>query len=149
MHILGIGTASPPARFTQAECLAAFEKSSWFSRLDDRTHFILRWVLQRDNGIEARGWQSTRSTRSSRSTPNTLSRRFLAHAPALATQSAERALAAGRGGSLADRRRGRQHLHRLPVPRACRAMSSSGWGCEPTCRPSTWWARAALRRCPT
>ena len=54
MHILGIGTANPPARYTKAECLAAFEKSAWFARLDGRAHFIARTVLQRDNGIEAR-----------------------------------------------------------------------------------------------
>jgi predicted naringenin-chalcone synthase len=92
MHILGIGTASPPARFTQAECLAAFEKSSWLSRLDDRTHFILRWVLQRDNGIAARRLAVDSLDEVFTIDPNTLSRRFLAHAPALATQSAERAL---------------------------------------------------------
>ena len=46
MHILGVGTADPPARFTKAECLAAFEQSSWFSRLDARTHAGGRDVLQ-------------------------------------------------------------------------------------------------------
>ena len=35
-----------------------------------------------------------------------------------------------------DARR-RQHLHRLPLPRAHRATSSSGSACAPTCRPST------------
>ena len=54
MHFRGIGTAHPPARFTKAECLAAFQRSDWFGRLDARSHFIARTVLQRDNGIEAR-----------------------------------------------------------------------------------------------
>ena len=54
MYILGLGTATPATRFTKAECLQAFEQSDWFARLDARSHFIARTVLQRDNGIEAR-----------------------------------------------------------------------------------------------
>ena len=50
MHILGIGTATPPARCTKAECLAAFETSEWYARLDTRAHVVARTVLQRDNG---------------------------------------------------------------------------------------------------
>lgn len=67
MNFLGIGTATPPARCTQAECLAAFEKSGWYARLDGRAHLIARTVLQRDNGIEARrrrpAWRRAGSTR--------------------------------------------------------------------------------------
>ena len=92
MHILGVGTAHPPARYTKAECLAAFEKSAWFARLDGRAHLIARTVLQRDNGIESR-WLAVGSLDEVFTIdPNTLSQRFLRHAPVLAAQAGERAL---------------------------------------------------------
>src|ERR1700692_2734021 len=54
MFFRGIGTATPTACYTKADCLEAFQKSDWFARLDARSHFIMNTVLQRDNGIEAR-----------------------------------------------------------------------------------------------
>ena len=54
MYFRGVGTATPAARYTKAECLDAFERSEWYGRLDARAHFVARTVLQRDNGIEAR-----------------------------------------------------------------------------------------------
>ena len=149
MHVLGIGTASPPARYTKAECLAAFERSDWYSRLDDRAHLIARTVLQRDNGIEARRLAVDSLDEVFTIDPNTLSRRFLAHAPPLAAQAAERALQRAGLAASADRRRDRQHLHGIPVSGAVRATSSSGSDCAPMCRPSTWSGKAAPRRCPT
>ena len=93
MHIAGVGTASPPARYTKAECLRAFEQSNWFARLDGRAHLIARTVLQRDNGIEARRLAVDSLDEVFAIDPDTLSRRFLAHAPMLAAQAASRALA--------------------------------------------------------
>ena len=93
MHILGIGTATPPARYTKAQCLAAFEQSAWFARLDSRAHFIARSVLQRDNGIDARRLAVDSLSDVFAIDPNTLSRRFLTHAPVLAAQAGQRALA--------------------------------------------------------
>ena len=93
MHITGVGTATPAARYTKAECLAAFERSEWFARLDSRAHFIARTVLQRDNGIEARRLAVDTLDEVFTIDPNTLARRFLQHAPALASQAASRALA--------------------------------------------------------
>ncbi len=92
MHVLGIGTANPPARFTKSECLVAFEQSGWFARLDGRAHFIARTVLQRDNGIEARRLAVDSLDEVFQIDPNTLSGRFLRHAPLLAAQAAERAM---------------------------------------------------------
>lgn len=92
MHIIGIGTATPPARYTKAECLHAFEESAWFARLDERAHLIARTVLQRDNGIEARRLAVDSLDEVFRIDPDTLSRRFLTHAPQLAAQAGERAL---------------------------------------------------------
>jgi alkylresorcinol/alkylpyrone synthase len=92
VHILGVGTANPHTRYTKAECLVAFEKSAWFSRLDERAHLIARTVLQRDNGIEARRLAVDSLDEIFTIEPNTLSGRFLAHAPLLAAQAGERAL---------------------------------------------------------
>jgi alkylresorcinol/alkylpyrone synthase len=92
MHILGIGTATPPARYDKAECLAAFEASDWFARLDGRAHVIARTVLQRDNGIEARRLAVDSLDEVFRIDPDTLSKRFAIHAPRLAAQAGLSAL---------------------------------------------------------
>lgn len=103
MHIVGVGTASPPARYTKSECLVAFERSSWFSKLDDRAHLIARTVLQRDNGIDARRLAVDSIDEVFAIDPNTLSQRFLTHAPLLAAQAGARALnQAGLQGSEID-----------------------------------------------
>ena len=93
MYMTGIATASPPTRYTKAECLSAFEKSAWFARLDHRAHMIARVVLQRDNGIETRHLAVDSLDEVFAIDPNTLARRFLSHAPLLAAQAGERALA--------------------------------------------------------
>jgi len=93
MYLRGIGTATPAARYTKAQCLDAYEESDWFARLDARSHWIARTVLQRDNGIDARRLAVDSLAEVFTIEPNTLARRFLAHAPALAAQAAERALA--------------------------------------------------------
>lgn len=93
MYIRGIGTATPAARYTKAECLAAFQASEWFGRLDARSHLIARTVLQRDNGIEARRLAIDSLAEVFAIDPDTLARRFLTHAPALATRAAGRAIA--------------------------------------------------------
>ena len=92
-YVRAIGTATPETRYTKAECLEAFQKSGWFSRLDARSHFIARTVLQRDNGIEARRLAVDCLDEVFAIDPNTLSKRFLTHAPVLAAQAGERALA--------------------------------------------------------
>jgi len=97
MFFLGIATATPAQRYTKADCLEAFQRSDWFGRLDARAHFVARTVLQRDNGIEARRLAVAEVFRID---PDTLSRRFLQNAPALATQAGARALA---GAGLAAR----------------------------------------------
>ena len=94
MFINGIGTATPPARYTKAECLEAFHRSEWFARLDTRSHLIARTVLQRDNGIEARRLALGSLDEVFTIDPDTLDRRFLANAPALAREAGAKALAA-------------------------------------------------------
>ncbi|MEJ7688426.1 MAG: 3-oxoacyl-[acyl-carrier-protein] synthase III C-terminal domain-containing protein [Variovorax sp.] len=94
MYLRAIGTATPPERFTKAQCLAAFERSDWFARLDQRAHFIARTVLQRDNGIEARRLAVDSLDDVFTIDPDTLAARFRTHAPVLASQAAARAMAA-------------------------------------------------------
>ena len=92
MFIRGIGTATPPTRYTKAECLTAFEQSEWLGRLDARSHLIARTVLQRDNGIDARRLAVDTLAEVFRIDPDTLAKRFLAHAPGLAASAATQAL---------------------------------------------------------
>jgi len=94
MFIRSIGTATPTMRYTKAECLMAFERSEWFHRLDARSHFIARSVLKRDNGIDARRLAVDTLDEVFHIDPDTLSLRFLTHAPALAATAASRALTA-------------------------------------------------------
>lgn len=93
MFIQSVGTASPPQRYSKAQCLAAFEKSAWFSRLDARSHLITRTVLQRDNGIEERRLSVDSLDEVFAIDPNTLAHRFLVHASVLAAQAGASALA--------------------------------------------------------
>jgi alkylresorcinol/alkylpyrone synthase len=93
MYLVGIGTATPHARYTKADCLAAFEQSEWMALLDARSHLIARTVLQRENGIEARRLSVDSLAEVFSIDPNTLARRFLAHAPVLAADAGTRALA--------------------------------------------------------
>jgi alkylresorcinol/alkylpyrone synthase len=92
MFLSGLGTASPPQRYTKADCLAAFERSDWLQRLDARSHWIARAVLQRDNGMDTRHLAVDRLDEVFAIDPDTLSQRFARHAPALAVQAARRAL---------------------------------------------------------
>jgi predicted naringenin-chalcone synthase len=92
MHFRGLGTATPTARYTKAECLDAFQRSAWFAKLDARSHLIARTVLQRDNGIEARRLALDSLDDVFTIDPDTLDRRFLDHAPQLASVAAMRAL---------------------------------------------------------
>jgi alkylresorcinol/alkylpyrone synthase len=96
MYFRALGTATPSSRFTKAQCLEAFQRSDWFARLDTRSHLIARTVLQRDNGIEARRLALDSLDEVFTIDPDTLGRRFLAHAPKLATEAAAGALASAR-----------------------------------------------------
>jgi alkylresorcinol/alkylpyrone synthase len=92
MHIHSVATATPPTRYTKADCLQAFERSAWFARLDARAHLIARTVMERDNGIEARRLALDSIDEVFAIDPDTLARRFSTHAPAFAAQAAQRAL---------------------------------------------------------
>jgi alkylresorcinol/alkylpyrone synthase len=92
MYVTGIGTACPAQRYTQTDCLEAFERSAWFGRLDARAHQLARAVLQRDNGIDSRHLAVQTLDEVFQIDPDTLAQRFEQHAPALAAQAGVRAL---------------------------------------------------------
>ncbi len=92
MFFTGIGTATPPRRYTKAECWKAFQESDWFARLDRRSHAIAEAVLLRDNGISARHLALDSLAEVFAIDPDTLQLRFATQAPALATEAAVAAL---------------------------------------------------------
>lgn len=92
MYVTGIGTAAPSTRYTKAECWEAFRHSAWYERLDERAVLLVRAVLQRDNGMEARRLAIDSLSEVFQIDPDTLQQRFELAAPALATQAAQRAL---------------------------------------------------------
>lgn len=93
MYVVGLGTAHPERRYTKADCWKSFEASPWFDRLDRRARMVTELVLTRDNGIEARRLAVDTLDEVFSIDPDTLHARFLAHAPALASQAGSRALA--------------------------------------------------------
>jgi hypothetical protein len=149
MHLRGIGTAKPPARYTKAQCLEAFERSAWFARLDSRSHMIARLVLQRDKRHRVAASRAR------------LARRGLQHrprypGPALSRQrpgAGVRGRGEGAGRRPASRRRTSTPSSSAPAPAisvpGSAATSSSGSACAKTSRPTTWSARAAPPPCPT
>ncbi len=94
MFVIGLGTAVPPDRYSQKDCYDVFERSSRFASLQPRSRTILRKVLLGDNGIDSRHLALQPMAEVMAMDPDTLHARFARHAPALAAQAAERALAA-------------------------------------------------------
>jgi predicted naringenin-chalcone synthase len=93
MFVNGVGTAVPLNRYVKSDCWEAFQESSWFRKLGPRAHLIAKSVLQRDNGIEARHLAVDTLADVFQIDPDTLSRRFLENAPALAGDASRQALA--------------------------------------------------------
>jgi predicted naringenin-chalcone synthase len=93
MFFIGIGTAAPPLRYEQRECWEVLKNSAPYHRLKPRSHAILKKVLLGRNGIDARHLALDPLTEAFDQTPDALQARFSKHAPALATEAAQRALA--------------------------------------------------------
>ncbi len=93
MFFIGLGTATPPQRYTQREAWEVLTGWQGFSQLQTRSRAILKKVLCGDNGIDSRhlGADVARGSFRDR-TPDALQARFARHAPALATEAARRAL---------------------------------------------------------
>src|ERR1051325_8654549 len=93
MFIIGLGTAAPPRRYTQAECWGALQNSARFQQLAPRSRAVLRKVLTGNNGIATRHLALEKLEDAFDLTPDALHARFLENAPRLAIQAGERALA--------------------------------------------------------
>jgi predicted naringenin-chalcone synthase len=92
MFITGLGTATPGTRYTQAQCWEVLQSSQIFLELTSRSRAILKKVLANQNGIATRHLALDPLTEAFDITPDALHARFMQHAPALATQAAQRAL---------------------------------------------------------
>jgi len=92
MFISGIGTATPPRRYLQKECFEAAKANPNFLRLTPRSQALCEKVLMGDNGIVSRHLVIESTDEGFDSSPDTLHARFTAHAPALATEAARRAI---------------------------------------------------------
>jgi len=96
MFIIGIGTATPPHRYSQKECWTTLKPSARFQAFTPRSQAILRKVLTGDNGIVTRHLALDHLQQAFEITPDVLHARFREHAPKLAALAAERALAAAK-----------------------------------------------------
>ena len=96
MYLTGLATAVPPQRFTQAECWGALQQAPQFAQLSARSRAVLRRVLSGENGIATRHLAVADLEEMFVLTPDALHVRFALHAPALAVEAAERALANAR-----------------------------------------------------
>jgi predicted naringenin-chalcone synthase len=92
MFIAGLGTAAPPQRFAQRDSWDALQNSAQFPKLEPRSRAILKKVLCGENGISARHLALEPLTEVFEISPDALQARFARHAPALATEAAQRAL---------------------------------------------------------
>jgi alkylresorcinol/alkylpyrone synthase len=93
MFITGLGTATPARRYAQKECWEVFSDSELSRQLDPRSRAIVRKVLTGNNGIVTRHLVLDRLDEAFDLTPDALHARYTKHAPILATQAAEHALA--------------------------------------------------------
>lgn len=92
MFITGLSTAVPARSFTQRECWEALQRADR-PEITARTRAILQGILNHDNGIERRSLALDTLDEGFDLDPDTLHRRFVRHAPALASQAAAKALA--------------------------------------------------------
>jgi len=96
MYFLGLGTATPPKRYTQVECWEVLQKSRQFAELAPRSRAILKKVFTGKNGVATRYLALDPLEEAFQISPDTLHSRFSRHAPALAAEAARRALVEAR-----------------------------------------------------
>ena len=92
MFVIGVGSATPRNRFTQAQCWEALLVSPLFANVSGRSKAILKKVLLSDNGIDTRYLAFDRLDEAFSIDPDTLHRRFAKHAPVVAAEAGRRAL---------------------------------------------------------
>ena len=92
MFLLGLATAVPSRRYTQAECLEALRRVNP-PQVSRRARALLEGILGHDHGIERRALALDTLDECFDLDPDTLYRRFSRHAPDLASDAARKALA--------------------------------------------------------
>jgi predicted naringenin-chalcone synthase len=92
MFITGVGTAVPAKRYSQRECWDEFQRSPHYARLGAPGRVLLERVLLGEHGVHTRHLALDRLGDALEIDPDVLYRRFLAHAPELATRAARSAL---------------------------------------------------------
>ncbi len=92
MFITGLGTATPPNRFSQEACWEALKASEALPRLKRRSQALLKKVLQGKNGIESRYLAFEELNEAFDLSPDAMHERFLRYAPAVACRAARKAL---------------------------------------------------------
>jgi alkylresorcinol/alkylpyrone synthase len=93
MFIIGIGTATPPRRYSQVDCWQTVQHCPRFHELNARSKAILKKVLTGENGIATRHFALEKLEEAFEISPDALHKRFVQNAPDLATLAGERALA--------------------------------------------------------
>jgi alkylresorcinol/alkylpyrone synthase len=92
MYFIGLGTAAPATRYTQAQCHEALQSAPQYERLERRSRALLQRLLLGDNGIDTRHLALDPLTDAFDARPDVLHQRFAAHAPLIAQRAAEEAL---------------------------------------------------------
>ncbi len=93
MFIAGLGVALPEQCYAQAECWETVRDSPHLSALGPRSRALLKKVLLSNNGIATRHLALDKLDEAFNLSPDILHARFCQHAPRLATESAQNALA--------------------------------------------------------
>ena len=93
MFLRALATATPPATFSQDECLALVRRSpSYQTRLDRRARLTLSQILRGDSGIAARQFATSDVERLFSFDADELNAEFRRAAPLLASEALEAAL---------------------------------------------------------
>jgi predicted naringenin-chalcone synthase len=93
MFVAGVGTAVPPARYTQAQCWDAVRRTRQFAELAPQSQALLRrLLLNESNGIRTRHLALDTLDEAFEIEPDKLHARFARHAPVLAEAAARAAL---------------------------------------------------------
>ena len=92
MFITALGTAVPPARYSQRDCWEALRATPRFAALRAPSRVLLERVLTGEHGVRTRHLALESLAEAFAIDPDVLARRFARHAPQLATRAAEQAL---------------------------------------------------------
>ena len=93
MFITALGTAVPPARYTQRACWDALRAAPQFAALRAPSRVLLERVLTGEHGVRSRHLALDSLAEAFVIDPDVLAQRFARHAPELAARAARRALA--------------------------------------------------------